>query len=264
MSSSTLEASNGLYAYSPAIGDLSWSFVIAMSLLFLLAPLYRSKKSFFDHIAARHVLAVLRCFLVAELILNCLLLYMYTYKGEPIVLHAVTDYGNGTSWIYGAGRPVCGMILVTFGIVGDMHPMARYVCLFGSMLQVATDAISAIQIRDLLSQIYHFHVAQTNYSSSWLNAYYWRDLVSFGICIYIFCLCAHFSSLAGWCSPLISYRVISGGDMDRCQVMRESREYRLRSLLEHVPWEKKKRKAFHNLAEAVDKEEINLEDDLKA
>lgn len=263
MSSSALEASNGLYAYSAAIGDLSWSFVAAMVALLLLAPLYRSKKSFFDHIAARHVLAVLRSFLVAELLLNCLLLYMYTYKGEPIVLHAVTDYGNGTSWIYGAGRPVCGMILITFGLVADMHPLARFVCLFGAMLQVATDAISAIQIRDLLSQIHNFHVAQTNYSSQWLNAYLWRDLVSFGVCICIFCLCAHFSSIAGWWTPLIGYRVISGGDMDRCQVMRESREHRLSSLLQQVPWDKRKRKGFHNLAEAIDLEDVSPEDELK-
>jgi hypothetical protein len=122
----------------PSAWDLAWSFVASMGLLVLLSPLYRSGQSFFDVVAARRVLLVLRCCALLELALNALLLYMCLYIGEPLGFpHAVTLFSNGSSWVYGAARPVTGLVLISFGLVGNMHIGARLICILGAILEAA-------------------------------------------------------------------------------------------------------------------------------
>lgn len=224
-----------IYSYGQSFGDLGWSLIVSFLTLIILSPLYRSKKSFFDHLAARRVIGVIRVFVILELVLNCILLYVTLYKGEPIHLHAITDYGNGSSWIYGFGRPVTGIVLITIGVIGDMHFIARILCLMALLLELATDAISAVQIQDLIFQIEHYSVATSNYSMYWLQVYYWRDLISFGICFFLVVLTAHFTSIVGWCDPpLFHYRMVTGGHADRVQVMRDHREHRMEGVMNIV------------------------------
>lgn len=221
-----------IYSYSQSSGDLIWAFITAFLCLLLLSPFLHSNKSFFDNLAARKVLGYLRLAVVMELISNAFLLFMFIYKGPPLTLHAVTDFGNNSSWIYGFPMPVFGLVFITLGTVVDMHFLARFMCLFGALLQAISNAISAVQIHDLLFQISFYKVQPSNYSYAWLAVYYYRNIFSFALCVFIALLCAHFTSIIGcFGNSFISYQVISGGGMDRCEVMRQNREIRIKSYL---------------------------------
>jgi hypothetical protein len=257
---------SAVYSYGQSIGDLSITFIISMGILLALSPFYKSKKSFFDALAARKVIFILRILIILEMIMNCILLYMYTYKGEPILsIHALSVYSNeNSSWIYGFGRPICGLIFISMGTVSDMHATARLLCMAGCFEQIACDAISAIQIQDLLFQITYFSVQPTNYSVYWLHVYYYRDIISFGVSLYILMMCVYFTSIVGWYEPqYISYRVVSGGDVDRCQVMRDHRDSRMLNLSQQSSGQEKKQKnkTYHLFAEEVDKDKVGLDED---
>ena len=56
--------------------------------------------------------------------------------------------------------------------------------------------------------------------------------MSFGLCTHVCLLCLLLSCVVGWCNPqLIPYSLISGKDLDRCQIMREQREHRKQLLI---------------------------------
>ena len=90
--------------------------------------LLASRKSFSDAIAARNIMRRLRIYLFLEYPLNIFLFVMVVNFGAPIPAPSRwTSYGtrSGESWIYGYGRPLCGLLFLAFGGIGDMHAGAR-------------------------------------------------------------------------------------------------------------------------------------------
>lgn len=225
-----------------AVLRLKYAFVLACGAFVLFSPLYRSRKSWFDAIAANRQITVLRVLIALE-VLSCLLLLYYSMSlGSPLALHEFTSFGDGKgSWLYGYGRPLAGIFLIGVGMMGDMHPAPRLVCVFGTLLELFGDAFSAYQVQEYIVQTNELAAPTGAYSSLDLKIYYFRDIVSFGLCSWILLLKLLFICTAGVCNPpFLSYQVIAGGDFDRCEVMRRQRHveglYRAKKQAE---WERK-------------------------
>jgi hypothetical protein len=214
-------------ASSPeAVVRLRQVFLLACACFVFLCPFYRSRKSWFDAIAANRQITVLRILITLEVLASLLLLYFSMSLGSPLALHELTSYGSGNgSWLYGWGRPLAGIFLVGVGTMGDMHPLPRLACVLGVLMGVVGAALSAYQIQDYIRQTNQLGAPlEGQYSELALNIYYYRDLVSFGLCVWILLLNGLFICTVGVCNPpFLRYQVIAGGDFDRCEVMRRER-----------------------------------------
>lgn len=213
-------------ANSPdSILKLKYSFILSCILFIILSPLYKSRKSWFDAVAANKMITILRIFIFLELFNLLLLLYYTISLGSPLKLHEFTSYGKGNgSFIYGYSRPICGIILISFGTIGDMHAFARILCIIGLIIEIFGDAISAYQIEQYIKQTIQLSAPTGLYSLIDLNIYYYRDIISFGICTYLLLLKLLFTCTVGIFNPVfIPYQLIVGGDFDRCEVMRKQR-----------------------------------------
>lgn len=205
-------------------GILTRSFVVALIVFVVLLPFCRSRKSWWDAIAARKVTFVLKVFIVCELFAILPLIYCVVMYGSPITLKShETDY----YWTFGYGRPVFGIVMLSLGLFAEMHAVMRWMCKAGCVAQATFDFLSAFLVYDYIHQVNHYNASTGSYSLQLLNYYFWRDVGSFGLSVLILLLALHLSNIVGLCQPqLISFQAIVGGDFDRLAVLNREREKR--------------------------------------
>ena len=177
-----------------------------------------------DAVAASNMIGFMRFFIYIEVLAGLVLLYFAISMGSPLTLHQYTSYGNGDSWIYGLGRPLFGIFAIGVGSMGDMHPFPRLICLVATLVQIVMDGLSAFQIGELIVQVDTLSAPTGLYSPFALQIYYYRDIASFGVNVYVLLLNLLFICVVGISNPpFITYQLIAGGDFDRCEVMRHQR-----------------------------------------
>lgn len=206
---------------------IRYSFIAGVAIFVLFYPAYSSRKSFYDAVAARKVVRFLRFYVLLEMVLIIILFSFYFHYGAPVRLHAQLSYGNGASWLYSFGRPAAGLLFIGIGLMGDTHPIPRIMCMIGCGVEIFGDAISAYQVRDYYRQVKYQGAPSFGYSENALLTYYWRDIISLGVCTTALMLVGLLTVLVG-CSPpqLIHPSLIAGKDLDRYEVMRNLREKR--------------------------------------
>lgn len=209
------------------LNHIKYSFAAGFIVFLLLLPFCRSRKSFFDAIAARRIIGIARLFIFSELLLLFVLYYFYFENGPPLEMHEWLTYGNGDSWLYTYGRPTGGIVFIGLGMLGEMHPVLRIMCILGCMGEILGDALSAYQVRDYYKQVKYFNAPSHGYTSNEMLAYYWRDIVSLGVCVTVLMLMGLLTVLVGICEPqLIHPSLISGKELDRYASMRINKEKR--------------------------------------
>ncbi len=249
---------------------LKFSFLIGLGLFIILFPFYSSRKSLFDALAARNVIRITRLFIILEFACVITLFYYYFTLGSPITLHAQLAYGNGDSWLYGYGQPTCSLIFICLlGVACDMHPFLRLLTMAGCGVEIMSAALSAYQVRDYYRQIRGLAAPSFGYSAENLLTYYWRDVISLGLCTTILFLVAFLTCIVGWWPPqLIHPAQISGYDLDRFQVMRTQRTRRRtmeqRGFLGEIPQPRRAKPTISQMLQAVpvpDEEEKSDEEE---
>lgn len=222
-----------------ALVHIKYSFIVGVVVFVICLPFCRSKKSFFDAIAARKVTYFIRAFIFLELLSISTLYYFCVEYGQPIPvnLSSPLTYSNGNDWLYGYGRPTAALVLIGVGLAGDMHPAPRIICMLGAALEIVCDAFSAYQVRYYYQQVLNYSAPSLGYSENTLLAYYWRDIISLGSCTTILFFAGLLNVIVGWCDPqLIHPSLISGSELDRFATMHVLRDKRksmqLQGLLE--------------------------------
>mmetsp|Transcript_24809 Transcript_24809/g.22530 ORF Transcript_24809/g.22530 Transcript_24809/m.22530 type:complete len:251 (+) Transcript_24809:11-763(+) len=208
---------------------LRYSFIVSVGIyvILLFLPAIRSKKSFWDTIAAKKVIFILRIVVSLELLSLIILLIFTIFYGSPLALHYSWVLSNGVSWLYSYPRPITGIISIGCGLISDMHFGLRYICILGCILQFISDSVSATQVYNYYIQVLSNKASGGQYNENSLYAYFIRDILSFGLSFLILLLSIHFLILTGlYGKPLITYSSIHGGDFDRCEVMRTQRKMR--------------------------------------
>jgi hypothetical protein len=210
-----------------SLNDIRNSILVGFGIFVFSLPFCRSRKSFFDIIAAKKVLSVVRYVAILEALWLLPLLYCVIDFGSPILINPYTAYGNGNSWIYGFGRPCLGIVLIFFGIVAGMHPAPRVMCILGCAQAIIFDSFSAFQIGSYYTQIQQNSAPQAGkYSKIELLYYYYRDVSSIAISSYLLMMTLFLTLILGCYQSLIPFRILDGGDLDRCEVMRRQMKVR--------------------------------------
>lgn len=218
--------------------NLVYSFILGILAYFIFLPFYKSRKSFIDAIAARKSVKILKLLIALETVLCLPLLYSVYYYGNPIST-PLSSYAlpysstSSTSWVYGHGRPLFGIVFVGIGVFGDMHPAPRYVCIISALFQGILDAMSSVLVYSYRQQVMTNGAPSGNFTSASMAFYMYRDLLSFAVLVYLVLMCSHVSCVLGWCAPhYISFPVLAGGHLDRCEVLRlqmhEREDYEIR------------------------------------
>jgi hypothetical protein len=193
------------------------------SLLFFF---YGRQKSYWDVYATKKLMNYIRAVVFIEILCLLFLLYYTIGFGNPLtnVTNSAWQLKKGLSWIYGYPRPVSGIILVGFGMAADVHIFVRVFCILGLLLQIVSDVISATQVYLYYGTVKDGNASGGNYTDSEMYQYYMRDVVSVGICTTILLLMLHLTiMLEISLHQYFPYSMIVGGDMDRCEVMRQQR-----------------------------------------
>lgn len=231
--------------------NLIRSFIGALAIFIITFPCLRSRKSMWDAIAARKISYVLKCAVIIELFGLLPLFYCYIVFSPPV---ASSTYNFEHYWTFGFGRPVFGIIFISFGLFGEMHAFARLICASFCVLQGCFDAISSLKVYSHIHDVRTMNSPLGDYTMQTLHWYYWRDVGSFGMCIWILLLCLHLSNVVGWCQPpLITYQAVVGGDIDRASIfsrIRESRkvfDYRKKLLVEETKLKEKKALKYESI-----------------
>ena len=213
----------------------------ALVIYIIFFPLYGSKISYWDAISARKVVTILRYLVLIETIVMLPLFYCVIALGSPLPkLNATTQLdlrsiGYNASWIYDYGRPVVNFLLIGLGTFGDMHSLFRISCLVGSAMEVVFSTMAAFQVFDYYLQVKSQGAPTGLFTRQLIYAYFMRDIVSGCVCMLLTLYCIHVLFLLGWFPPqLIPFSVIAGGDLDRCQVMRNQRVIKKRCEFKHV------------------------------
>ena len=199
-------------------------FIAALIAYLVIFALSKSRKSWWDALAARKVAFTLKILVLIEMFVILPLIYCVVSLGSPIPLYS-KDYNY--VWIYSYGRPVSGIILISMGLFSDMHALARWFCILGTIIQAGADGYSSVQVYNYLEQVHENNAPNGEYTTETLTRYYWRDVGSFGIFVMLLLMCLHLSNIVGWCHPQwIGYTAIVGGDVDRSSVFHEQRSKR--------------------------------------
>ena len=231
MASAILSALEGipttLLTSDLAVTFLKISFAAGLGVYLLFLPFYGSKKSFWDPLASRKITLLLRMAVSVELLLLAILLYFTIAYGSPIRIYVSWEISKGLSWIYSYPRPVVGIVLISQGLFGSMHRFSRIACISGCMLQLIEDATSAIQVYQYYNELGSKEAPSGNYTATTMYLYFLRDIASFGISNLCMWYCLHLTLLIGLTyHPWHHYSLIAGGDLDRCDIMRNQRELR--------------------------------------
>lgn len=210
------------------LDHIKLSFIIGLGVFIVLFPFYRSKRSFFDAIAAHNVIRMARFFIIVEFGCVVMLFYFYFSRGSPLSLHAPLSYGNGDSWVYGYGRPGATLVFVcVLGLAGEQHPFIRLAAVAGCLVEIVGDALSAYQVHDYYEQVVRLSAPGNGYSPTQLLHYYYRDLVALGVTTAVLMQLAFLACIVGcWPPQLIHPAAISGYELDRFAVLRENRRRR--------------------------------------
>ena len=237
-SSSSNIISQGWNSAVTPVQDIRNSILFAFLIFFLFASIIcRSNTSMFDHIAARKVARVILFVTAVEICWMSPLIYCVSNLGSPITIDAFTSYGkNGQTWLYGYGRPCMGISFMAFGVAASMHPTPRIVCMIGCIMEIIFDSLSAFQVRNYCDTMVTFAApAPPNYTRQLLLYYYWRDVTSIAVAMVLLLMTIHLTILVGCCHPpMIPYRMLEGGDLDRCEIMRQN--LRIRREIDEIEW----------------------------
>lgn len=222
-----------------ALTDARDSFIIGFGVFVLTLLIIRNQQSLFDEVVAKKIVTIIRFLSILEIFWMSPLLYCVIDLGSPIVLSTL-PYNIGVSWIYGFGRPSLGFVLIIFGLIAEMHPLPRLLCIIGCAQAVVFDSISAFQVNDYQSQMRNnLAPAPSNYSTAMLSLYYYRDISSIAICTYLLMMTSFASLiLSSNGSQTISYVRVDGEGFDRCQIMKQ--QSALRSHIDNSDVRKKK------------------------
>lgn len=226
------EIATAFSSSSKALLDMKIAFFIGLGAFLVCLPFCRSKKSFFDAIAARKIMKFLRTVVFCSLCCTSILFYFYITYGSPIQLDAQLSYGNNSynsSWLYGFPRPTCAAVTIGLGLFGDSHPFIRLACMMGCLMEIVGDCLSAYQVYDYRDQQLNNSAPSYNgYTPGIMLTYYYRDIAAIAVATCVFLFTAHMNTVAGWCDPpLIHPALITGKDYDRYSVMRRTRGERL-------------------------------------
>lgn len=222
-----------------ALIDARDSFIIGFGVFVLTLLIIRNQQSLFDEVVAKKIITIIRFLSILEMIWMAPLLYCVIDLGSPIVLSTL-PYNIGVSWIYGFGRPSLGFVLIIFGLIAEMHPLPRLLCIIGCAQAVVFDSISAFQVSDYQGQMRNnLAPAPSNYSTAMLSLYYFRDISSIAICTYLLMMTSFASLILSSNGPqTISYVRVDGEGFDRCQIMKQ--QSALRSHIDNSDARKKK------------------------
>ena len=171
---------------------------------------------------------ITRCFITLQLLAFIFLYYAQYHYGSPLPSNnAAWNIAGSLSWIYYYTRPVSGMLFISAGLVSDMHPMFRFICTAGCLLEIVSGSISSFQVYDYMIQSKTLNAPTGLYTLKMLYYFYLRDLFSFGLSFLILLNISYLSAILGcFSSQTIPYALIIGGDIDRCEVMRQHRAIR--------------------------------------
>ena len=180
-------------------------FVIALFLFFIFFPLYGSRKSFWDIISARKTIRIIRFCILFEYILIAIVLYYYINHGPPVTDNILLSYGSSVAglkalsggWLYGFAKPLFSLVFIGIGILGDLHPATRYLCMIGCAAEVFGSSLASFQVLDLINQILYHGAVSSSYTVSNLRVYYWANIISIGFCVYIFMMTTLLSCIVG-------------------------------------------------------------------
>lgn len=207
------------------INDLLYSFIIALLFYVVLCGIASLNVSFWDYVAISRMCTFIRYAIVIEDICLFILLYYTLTLGSPIgEISSVWIITARTSWIFSSIRPVAGLILISFGFVSGMHGGARMICAFGCILQMISDAVSIVATNSYYLQVSNQKIAapKTQYSLGQMQFYMYRDIVSFSLSVLILLISIHLIVALGLgTNNRYPYYILSGGDNDRCEIMRK-------------------------------------------
>lgn len=203
--------------------NIKLSFLAGLLLFIVCIPYLCSKKSNYQsNIAVQRLLKVVRVCIIFVVVLLAILFYFSINLGIPTIRDTTTNYGySNSTWNYGYGRPVVGIILISFGYIGNLSIYFRLLCILGCLESLCFDVISSVQLSEFIAStdpnIAHAH----NYSIDQLYMLYWRDIISVGFSTTIIYLVAYMNTLIGWFgNNYISYVKVEGGEYDHEAVMR--------------------------------------------
>lgn len=210
-----------------AVTAIRNSCLIGFGLFLATLPIIRSRNSLFDVAVAKRVLIVMKVVSIIEVLWTSPLLYSAIYLGCPIMNPGISS-DNGLRWVYGFGRPSVGLTLIFFGLIAGMHPVARLLCITGSVQTIVFDSISAFQVRDYAIQITNnLAPLPGKFSFEALLMYYYRDIISISICSYLLLVTSFTMVVVGFCNPqVVPYVKLAVEELDRCEVMRQQSQMR--------------------------------------
>merc|ERR1711965_1197633 len=103
-----------------------------------------------------------------------------------------------------------------------MHPLARYICILACVIQSTCDSLSAYQVGSYIDQVSNHDAPLYNYNIDLMKSYYWRDIISFALCITIILNMFYLVVITGLFNPpLVPYQKIEGRDLDRVSMMHQ-------------------------------------------
>lgn len=199
-------------------------FLIIIVVYFLSLTCLRSHKSWFDAVAARRVSYLLKTLVLFALFIQLPLLYCYIIYGSPITLSEKDEtYYMTFGWL----RPVGVIVLLCFGLFAEMHAGPRYICLVGAIVGFFFDAVSAVRVHLYYQQVIDHDAPTGLYTETLLQYYFYRDMLSFCLAMYITLMTLHLFAVVGWCQPpIINYQSIVGGEVDRITIFQQQRQIR--------------------------------------
>jgi len=188
------------------------SFSISVLLFFISFPFYASRKSSWDVISAIRAIRVIRLWILVEFILISIIIYYLSTRGPPISASDFLSYGNIISnvqyltggWVFGFGKPICAVVFIGVGILGEMHPATRILCLVGCGIEVFGASLAAYEVQDLITQIQTNGTTSKTYTVSILQVYYWVNILSIAISTQILLISSYLCCLLGY----INYELV--------------------------------------------------------
>lgn len=211
-------------ALDEVAGYLIRGFLLIIVVYFMSLMCLRSRKSWFDAQAARKVSYLLKTLVILSLFVQLPLLYCYIIYGSPITLSEKDEtYYMTFGWL----RPISVIVLLCFGLFADMHASPRYICLVGAIVGFFFDAVSAVRVHLYYYQVVDHDAPTGLYTEKLLRYYFYRDMLSFCLAMYVTLMVLHLFAVVGWCQPpVINYQSIVGGEVDRLTIFQQQRQIR--------------------------------------
>lgn len=177
-------------AYSAALG-------VALCLLCVAAAAASGKAPVFSLRTGRRTLVCARFLLLSLWLLQLPLLYMVLFLSPPVLM-PVTYLGQGTSWIFGWGRALTGLLLLPLGFFSNVHSAFRFAGFAVAAVQYVMDAFSAITLADYDDCVARDQCTlNEDYTMQTLRLYHARDLLCVLLDMNLMCFDGYFFALFG-------------------------------------------------------------------